>query len=141
MNLTWRRGFLPAALILAAACVQTTNADLEPPARPTPSSPSTSTGVTLTLEPRPGGGCCLVSSVNPGEEAVIVLCFVEIFDGVGQLLSTHLVPPKPPGHRRSSGFGAPPGVERHGFQPIALGSADTYVSTCRPAAWHGGAPI
>ena len=140
MNLT-RRGWLPAALVLATACVQTTNANVEPLARPSPSTPSTGAGVTLTLDPRPGGRCCLVSSVNPGDEAVTVLCFVEIFDEVGELLSTHLVPPKPAGHRRSSGFEAPPGVESHGFQSIPLGSADSYVSTCRPAAWHGGAPI
>jgi hypothetical protein len=93
------------------------------------------------LRPRPGSRCCLVSSVNPGDEAITVVCFVEIFDEAGQLLSTHLVPPIPPGHRRSSGFEAPPGKAAHGFQSIPLRSADRYVSTCRPAAWHGGAPI
>jgi hypothetical protein len=141
VSLARRRWLLPAALVLAAACVQTTKADTKPLALPSPSSPSTRTGVTLTLGPRPGGGCCLVSSVNPGDEATTVLCFVEIFDEAGQLLSTHLVPPKPAGHRRSSGFEAAPGIERHGYQSIPLGPADGYVSTCRPAAWHGGAPI
>ena len=138
-----RLWLLPAAVLVAlAACAHADAVGDNPPDRSSVASePSSSAGVTLTLESRPGGRCCLVSSLNPGDEAITVLCFVEIFDEAGQLLSTHLVPPKPAGHRRSSGFEAPPGIERQGFQSIPLGSADGYVSTCRPAAWHGGAPI
>jgi hypothetical protein len=107
-----------------------------------PTQSSTSEGVTLLLEPRSDGRCCLVTSVNPGESSTIVLCFVEVFDEADRLLSTHLVPPIPPGHRRSSGFEASPGRQGHGFQGIPLDlSSQHYVSTCRPAAWHGGGPL
>ena len=97
--------------------------------------------MTLLLEPRSNGSCCLVSTINPEDSALTVFCFVELFDEAGHLRSTYLVPPKPAGHRRSSGFEASPGRQEHGFQSIPLGSEDTYRSTCRPAAWHGGAPI
>jgi hypothetical protein len=106
----------------------------------TQSSPNE--GVTLLLEPRSDGRCCLVTSVNPGDSSAIVWCFVEVFDEADRLLSTHLVPPFPPGHRNSSGFEAPPGRQGHGFQEIPLDLSDQhYVSTCRPAAWEGSAPI
>lgn len=106
----------------------------------TQSSPNE--GVTLLLEPRSDGRCCLVTSVNPGDSSTIVWCFVEVFDEADRLLSTHLVPPFPPGHRNSSGFEAPPGRQGHGFQEIPLDLSDQhYVSTCRPAAWEGSAPI
>jgi hypothetical protein len=107
-----------------------------------PAQSSTSEGVTLHLEPRSDGRCCLVTSVNPGDSSTTVLCFVEVFDEADRLLSTHLVPPIPAGHRRSSGFEVSPGRQWHGFQGIPLDlSNQHYVSTCRPAAWHGGAPI
>jgi hypothetical protein len=107
-----------------------------------PTQSSTSEGVTLLLEPRSDGRCCLVTSVNPGDSSTRVLCFVVVFDETDRLLSTHLVPPKPAGHRRSSGFEISPGRQGHGFQGIPLDlSNQHYVSTCRPASWHGGAPI
>jgi hypothetical protein len=107
-----------------------------------PTQSSTTKGVTLLLEPRSDGRCCFVTSVNPGDASTTVLCFVEVFDEADRLQSTTLVPPKPPGHRRSSGFEVQPGRQGHGFQGIPLDlSNQHYVSTCRPAAWHGGAPI
>ena len=107
-----------------------------------PAQSSTNEGVTLLLEPRSDGQCCLVTSVNPGDSSTIVLCFVEVFDEADRLQSTTLVPPKPPGHRRSSGFEVQPGRQEQGFQEIPLDlSNQHYVSTCRPASWHGGAPI
>jgi hypothetical protein len=42
-----------------------------------------------------------------------VLCFVAVFDEADRLLSNHLVPPKPAGHRRSSGFDVSPGRQGH----------------------------
>jgi len=107
-----------------------------------PTQSSTSEGVTLLLEPRSDGRCCLVTSVNPGDSSTRVLCFVAVFDEADHLLSNHLVPPKPAGHRRSSGFEVSPGRQGHGFQGMPLDlSNQHYVSTCRPASWHGGAPI
>lgn len=107
-----------------------------------PTQSSTSKGVTLLLEPRSDGRCCLVTSVNPGDSSTTVVCFVEVFDEADRFLSTHLVPPIPAGHRRSSGFEVSPGRQGHGFQGIPLDlSNQHYVSTCRPAAWHGGGPL
>src|SRR5262245_29695975 len=99
-------------------------------------------GITLELREVSDHRCCIVATVNPGNSPVTVFCFIEISDDAGRLLSTDLVPPIPPGHRRSSGFEAPPGREQHGFEPLPLDlPAQSYTSTCRPAAWHGGAPI
>ena len=107
-----------------------------------PAQSSTNQGVTLLLEPRSDGRCCLVTSVNPGDSSAIVWCFVEVFDEADRLLSTHVIPPIPPGHRRTSGFEAPPGRHGHGFQEIPLDLSDQhYASTCVPAAWQGSAPL
>ena len=107
-----------------------------------PAQSSTNKGVTLLLEARSDGRCCFVTSINPGDASTRVLCFVEVFDEADRFQSTTLVPPKPPGHRRSSGFEVQPGRQEHGFQEIPLDHSDQhYVSICRPAAWHGGAPI
>ena len=132
-----------AVIGLAAVVVVIRAADggtgTQPAVRPTPTATG---GVTVVLRPTSEDRCCLVTTVNPGMSPTIVLCFVEVFDEAGRLLSTHLVPPIPPGHRRSSGFEASPGRQNHGFQSFPLELRDQrYVSTCRPAAWHGGAPI
>jgi hypothetical protein len=142
-------GVVGIAVFVAAVWITTTGGafDRSTPAVPGgletgPTKSSTNEGVTLLLEPRSEGRCCLVTSVNPGDSSTTVVCFVEVFDQADRLLSTQLVPPKPPGHRRSSGFEAPPGRQEHGFQEIPLDlSNQHYASTCRPAAWHGGAPI
>ena len=98
--------------------------------------------MTLILEPAPDGRCCRVSTVNPGASPTTVICFLEIFDEAGRFVSASWVPPIPPGHRRGSSFEASPGRREQGFQafPAHL-PGQGYVSTCRPAAWHGGAPI
>jgi hypothetical protein len=98
-------------------------------------------GVRVTLDAAPDGSCCLVSTVNPGD-ALSVVCFVDVFDPEDDYVTTVLLPPKPAGHRRSSGFVAPERTSSQGvFEiPLVLG-AGSYRSTCRPAAWHGGAPI
>jgi len=107
-----------------------------------PAQSSTNKGVAFFLEARSDGRCCFVTSVNPGDALTRVLCFVEVFDEADRLQSTTLVPPKPPGHRRSSGFEVQPGRQEHGFREIPLDlSNQHYVSTCRPASWHGGAPL
>jgi hypothetical protein len=107
-----------------------------------PMQSSTNEGVALLLEPRSDGRCCLVTSVNPGDSSTIVWCFVSVFNEADRLLSTQLVPPIPPGHRRTSGFETPPGRQGHGFQEIPLDLSDQhYTSTCVPAAWQGSAPF
>ena len=134
-------GVVGIAVFVAAVWIVTSGLSLD---RSTPAVPgfsktgptqsSTSEGVTLLLEPRSDGRCCLVTSVNPGDSSTRVLCFVVVFDEADRLLSTHLVPPKPAGHRRSSGFEISPGRQGHGFQGIPLDlSNQHYVSTCRPA--------
>jgi hypothetical protein len=142
-------GVVGITILVAAIWIVTTGGafDRSTPAVPGgsetgPAQSSTNQGVTLLLEPRSDGRCCLVTSVNPGDASTIVACFVEVFDEADRFLSTTLVPPKPAGHPRSSGFEAQPGPQEHGFQEIPLDLSDQrYISTCRPAAWHGGAPI
>jgi len=128
---------LVAVVVVIRAADDGTGA--QPTVQPTPTG---TRGVTVVLRPTSDDRCCLVTTVNPGASPTIVLCFVEVFDEAGRLLSTHLVPPIPPGHRRSSGFQASPGREDQGFQSFPLELlGQRYASTCRPAAWHGGAPI
>jgi hypothetical protein len=130
------RWFPPIVLMMSYACH--TAAGVLPEPRPT----TEALGVTLVLEATPEGRCCVVSTVNPGRTAMAVVCFAEAFDGAGRLLATHVVPPLPPGHRRSSGFAAPPGRHRQGaFELPAALIRNRHITTCRPAAWHGGAPI
>jgi hypothetical protein len=99
-------------------------------------------GVTLVLERSSDGDCCAVSTSNPDPDAIAVFCMVDTFDDSGRYLLTVVVPPKPAGHRRSSGFVAEPGLDHQGVFPMSdevlLRSARI---VCRPAAWHGGAPI
>ena len=142
-------GVVGIAVFVAAVWIVTTvgSSDRSTPAVPggsqtRPAQSSTSEGVTLLLEPRSDERCCLMTSVNPGDSSTRVLCFVAVFDEADRLLSNHLVPAKPAGHRRSSGFEISPGRQGHGFQGIPLDlSHQHYVSTCRPASWHGGLPI
>ena len=125
------------AVVLTAATACTTNpvADREDASGP-------SVGVRLELQPTDEGGCCVVTSVNPRDDAATVVCFVYVLDDAGRLLATRVVPPLPPGHRRSSGFSAPPGRFEQGVYEIPLQLPEQrYRTTCRPAAWHGGAPI
>lgn len=100
--------------------------------------------VTLVLLPkRPESDlCCRVVTVNPGDHPVNVWCHLIVFDADGQLVYAGLVPGPPPGHRRSSGFLAPPGRQGHGLLDLPVDLArDRYRATCRVAAWHGAPPI
>lgn len=71
-----------------------------------------------------------------------VICTLLALDPDGRLVYSGFIPGSPPGHRRPSGFEAPPGRHGHGvFQlPIDL-AHDSYTAPCRPAAWHGGTAI
>jgi hypothetical protein len=99
-------------------------------------------GVTLVLVPtHTSDECCRVFSVNPGRD-VTVFCTIVALDPAGRLVYSGFIPAPPRGRRRSSGFDAPPGRHGHGAYQLPIDPAhDSYTAPCRPAAWHGGAPI
>jgi hypothetical protein len=99
-------------------------------------------GVTLVLAAtHTSNGCCRVFTMNPGTD-LTVFCSLVALDPAGRLVYAGVVPAKLPGHLRSSGFDAPPGRHGHGVVQLPIDLAlDSYTAPCRPAAWHGGAPI
>ena len=120
------RAWVLAVLLTAAtACTANASADREQASAPP-------VGVRLDLQAIDDGGCCVVTTVNPRDDAVTVVCFVYVLDGAGRLLATRWVPPLPPGHRRSSGFSAPPGRFEQGAYEILSGCPSS--ATARPAA-------
>jgi hypothetical protein len=100
-------------------------------------------GVTLVLEAtRVTNGSCRVFTVNPGRADVTVFCTIVALDPAGRLVYSGFIPGPPHGRRRSSGFNAPPGRHGHGVYQLPIDpSHGSYTAPCRPAAWHGGAPI
>ena len=108
------------------------------------SGPSTElAGVTLVLvATHASNGCCRVFTMNPGRADTTVVCSLVALNPTGRLIYAGAIPPKAPGHLRSSGFVAPLGRDGHGvFQlPIDL-ALDSYTAPCRPASWLGTAPI
>lgn len=109
-------------------------------APPTP----TDEAVTLVLLPARTGSdvCCRVVTDNPGEQALTVVCHLIVSDLQGRVVYAGLVPGPPPGHRRSSGFLAPPGRHAQGLfdLPVDLHRV-RYHAICPVAAWHGAPPI
>jgi hypothetical protein len=99
-------------------------------------------GVTLVLVAEGGSiGCCRVFTVNPGAR-VAVFCTLVAIDSSGEIVFSGWIPGPPPGRTRPSGFVAPPGRHGHGIYQLPVDPAhDSYTAPCRPAAWHGGAPI
>ena len=79
-----------------------------------PAQSSTSEGVTLLLEPRSDGRCCLVTSVNPGDSSAIVWCFVQVFDEADRLSCPRTW------SRRSRRAIAAPAASRH--RPVDRGT-------------------
>jgi hypothetical protein len=129
---------LVIAISLLSCTSSATDKEPEPPSGPG-AEPA---GVTLVLvATHASNGCCRVFTMNPGTD-LTVFCSLVALDPAGRLVYTGVIPPKLPGHLRSSGFDAPPGRHGHGvFQlPLDL-TVDSYTAPCRPAAWHGGAPI
>lgn len=128
---------LVIAVSLAACSPSAPNQQLEP------KPDAETTGVTLVLVP--GGdsiGCCRVFTVNPGRADVTVFCTVVAIDSSGEIVFSGWIPGPPPGRTRPSGFVAPPGRHGHGLYRLPVDLAhDSYTAPCRPAAWHGGAPI
>lgn len=100
--------------------------------------------VTLVLMPaRPGSDvCCRVVTDNPGKQALNVVCHLIVSNLEGRVVYAGLVPGPPPGHRRSSGFLAPPGRHAQGLfdLPVDLDRV-RYRAICPVAAWHGAPPI
>jgi hypothetical protein len=100
-------------------------------------------GVTLVLvATHASDGCCRVYTVNPGQADARVICTLLALDPSGRVVYSGFIPGAPPGHRRPSGFEAPPGRHGHGVFQLPIDPArDSYTAPCRPAAWHGGSPI
>jgi hypothetical protein len=116
----------------------------EPTAADSPGPSAAPAGVTLVLvAAHASDGCCRVFTVNPGEADARVNCMLVALDPDGRLVYSGRIPGNPLSRfRRFSGFDAPPG--RHGYGVIQLPidlAHDSYTAPCRPAAWHGGAPI
>jgi hypothetical protein len=122
------------------ACASSASDNESEPLSPPNAEPS---GVTLALvATHSSNGCCRVFTVNPGRSNVTVFCTLVALDPAGQLVYSGFIPGPPPGRRRSSGFEAPPGRHAHGVYQLPIDPAhDSYTAPCRPAAWHGGAPI
>jgi hypothetical protein len=109
----------------------------------TPGPSAAPAGVTLVLVvTHASDGCCRVFTVNPGQTDATVICTLLALDPSGRVVYSGFIPGAPPGHRRPSGFDAPPGRHGHGVFQLPIDPAhDSYTAPCRPAAWHGGSPI
>jgi len=120
-------------LVAVGSCSKAKGADHEP----IPGS-----GVSMELVPGPSGRCCRVVTVNRTDAALNVGCRVIAYDTKGHLLHVAIVPGAPPGHRRSSGFWAPPGRHVQGFFDIPIDpTRGRYEGPCNRIAWHGAPPI
>jgi len=128
---------LVMSVSLAACSSSATNQQSEPLKRDAETA-----GVTLVLVAEGGSiGCCRVFTVNPGAR-VAVICTLVAIDSSGEIVFSGWIPGPPPGRPRPSGFVAPPGRHGHGIYQLPVDPArDSYTAPCRPAAWHGGAPI
>ena len=109
----------------------------------TPGPSAAPAGVTLVLvATHASDGCCRVFTVNPGQADATIICTLLALDPSGRVVYSGFIPGAPPGHRRPSGFDAPPGRHGHGVFLLPIDPAhDSYTAPCRPAAWHGGSPI
>jgi hypothetical protein len=123
---------------LAACSSSATNQQSEP-LKPV----AETAGVTLVLVDDSGSiGCCRVFTVNPGRADVTVICTLVAMDSSGEIVFSGWIPGPPPGRPRPSGFVAPLGRHGQGVYQLPVDPAhDSYTAPCRPAAWHGGAPI
>ena len=139
------KGLLRSALpffVMLVSIQACTSSAAESEAHP-PKPSAAPAGVTLVLVPtHASGGCCRIFTVNTGEADATVICTLLALDPSGRVVYSGFVPGSPPGHRRPSGFKAPPGRHGHGvFQLPIDPDHDSYTAPCRPAAWHGGTPI
>jgi hypothetical protein len=136
------RSMLPC-LVMSISLLACTSSSIDTESEPLSGPSAEPAGVTLVLAAtRASNGCCRVLTVNPGPADTTVVCTVVALDPAGRLVYAGVIPPKLPGHLRSSGFEAPQGRHGHGVFRLPIDLAlDSYTAPCRPAAWHGGAPI
>jgi hypothetical protein len=136
------RSMLPCA-VLSIALLGCTSPATERGSEPAPGPSVEPEGVTLVLVATHGSdGCCRVLTLNPGRAAITVFCGLVVLNPAGRLIYSAVIPPRLPGHLRSSGFVAPPGRHAQGVVRLPIDLAlDSYTAPCRPAAWHGSAPL
>jgi hypothetical protein len=134
------RSALLGSLLSISLVTCSTSADEQSEPSRTPSVERA--GITLVLlATHASNRCCRIVTVNPGR-AMIVFCSVLVFDPMGRLLYSGFIPHPPRGHSRPSGFEALPGRHSQGMFELPIDLArDSYRAPCRPAAWHGSAPI
>jgi ABC-type Fe3+-hydroxamate transport system substrate-binding protein len=135
------RSALPS-LVMSVLLLGCTSSATDKKPEPLSAASAGPAGVTLVLgATHTPNGCCRVFTMNPGTD-LTVFCSLVALDPAGRLVYAGVVPAKLPGHLRSSGFEAPPGRHGHGVVQLPIDLAlDSYTAPCRPAAWHGGAPI
>ena len=130
-------GYLALSISLLSCTLSATDDASGPPAAPSAGPP----GVRVVLAAS-SDGCCRVFTMNPGRAETTVACGLVVLDPAGRLVYSGVVPARLPGHLRSHGFVAPPGRHEQGVVELPIDLAlDSYTAPCRPAAWHGGAPI
>jgi hypothetical protein len=130
-------------LVMPVSLQTCTSSAIDKDSEPLPGPSVAPAGVTLVLvATHASDGCCRVFTVNPGQADAKVLCTVVALDPEGRVVYSGFIPGAPPGHRRPSGFDAPPGRHGHGVFRLPIDPAhDSYTAPCRPAAWHGSSPI
>jgi hypothetical protein len=131
--------FVVISMVLLACTSPATDNGSEP----TPEPGVEPEGVTLVLvASHARDGCCRVFTSNPGGTNMTVACGLVALNPAGRLIYSGVVPARLPGHLRSSGFVAPPGRHAQGVIRLPIDPAiDSYTAPCRPAAWHGSAPL
>lgn len=132
-----------SCFVMSISLLSCTSSATNRGSEPLQASSSEAAGVTLLLVPtHTSNGCCRIFTINPGRADVTVFCSLLALNPAGRLIYAGVIPPKAPGHLRSSGFVAPPGRSGHGLLHLPIDVAlDHYTAPCRPAAWHGSAPI
>ena len=132
-----------SSVVISISLLTCTSSATRNGSEPPPEPSAEPAGMTLVLvATHASNDCCRVFTMNPGRADATVVCSLVALNPAGRLIFAGVIPPKAPGHLRSSGFVAPPGRSGHGvFQlPIDL-ALDSYTAPCRPAAWHGTVPI
>jgi hypothetical protein len=129
-------------LVMSVSLPACTSSVIDEEADP-PGPSAAPAGVTLVLvATHASDGCCRVFTMNPGQADAKVICTLLALNPSGRVVYSGFIPGSPPGHRRPSGFDAPPGRHGHGVFQLPIDPAhDSYTAPCRPAAWHGGSPI
>jgi hypothetical protein len=130
-------------VLMSISLLSCTSSATDRGSEPTPVPSVELQGVTLVLVASHGtDGCCRVFTVNPGSADLTVACGLVALNPAGRLIYSAVVPARLPGHLRSSGFVAPPGRHLQGVVRLPIDPAlDSYTAPCRPAAWHGSAPL